>query len=190
MLVFLGCFLYNFTRSEHLHSSLLGEVTFSSVGSGCWLGLRVGVVIEVLLLSLVVSSENKSDWLLLVLGAESSSGCFFWKSEEKKKTNLMKAFIISLGIRKKWKLAERWNIIAAIIKTNIIIKNGGALAGMAHVNWLQCHLIHQVVADLIPGQGTYWGCRFDPQWGWGMWKTINISLLSPFLSPPPSPSSL
>lgn len=63
--------------ARDLHSSLLGEVTFSSVGSDCWLGLRVGVVIEVLLLSLVVSSENKSDWLLLVLGAESSSGCFF-----------------------------------------------------------------------------------------------------------------
>ena len=60
-----------------LHSSVLGEVTFSSVGSDCWLGLRVGVVTEVLLLSLVVSSENKSDWLLLVLGVESSSGCFF-----------------------------------------------------------------------------------------------------------------
>ena len=69
--------LYHLTGAEHLHSSLLGEVTFSSVGSGCWLGLRVGVVIEVLLLSLVVSSENKSDWLLLVLGVESSSGCFF-----------------------------------------------------------------------------------------------------------------
>lgn len=64
-------------RSGHLHSSVLGAVTFSSVGSGCWLGLRAGAVIEVSLLSLVVSSENKSDWLLLVLGVESSSGCFF-----------------------------------------------------------------------------------------------------------------
>lgn len=63
----------------HLHSSLLGEVTFSSVKS-CWLELAACVVREVLLLSLFVSPENKSDWLLLVLGVESSSGCFFWKS--------------------------------------------------------------------------------------------------------------
>lgn len=61
------------------HSSLLGEVTFSSVKS-CWLELAACVVREVLLLSLFVSPENKSDWLLLVLGVESSSGCFFWKS--------------------------------------------------------------------------------------------------------------
>lgn len=61
------------------HSSLLSEVTFSSVES-CWLELTVCVVSEVLLLSLFVSPENKSDWLLLVLGVESSSGCFFWKS--------------------------------------------------------------------------------------------------------------
>lgn len=63
----------------HLHSSLLGEVTFSSVKS-CWLELAACMVREVLLLSLFVSPENKSDWLLLVLGVESSSGCFFWKS--------------------------------------------------------------------------------------------------------------
>lgn len=67
----------------HLHSSLLGEVTFSSVKS-CWLELAACVVREVLLLSLFVSPENKSDWLLLVLGVESSSGCFFWKSSKTK----------------------------------------------------------------------------------------------------------
>lgn len=58
------------------HSSLLNEVTFNSVGS-CWLELTVCVDREVLLLSLFVSPENKSDWLLLVLGVDSSSGCFF-----------------------------------------------------------------------------------------------------------------
>lgn len=61
------------------HSSLLSEVTFNSVES-CWLELTVCVVKEVLLLSLFISPENKSDWLLLALGVESSSGCFFWKS--------------------------------------------------------------------------------------------------------------
>lgn len=73
------CFLCSRLGLVHLHSSLLGEVTFSSVKS-CWLELAACVVREVLLLSLFVSPENKSDWLLLVLGVESSSGCFFWKS--------------------------------------------------------------------------------------------------------------
>lgn len=73
------CLLCFHSGLVHLHSSLLGEVTFSSVKS-CWLELAACVVREVLLLSLFVSPENKSDWLLLVLGVESSSGCFFWKS--------------------------------------------------------------------------------------------------------------
>ena len=73
------CLLCRHLALVHLRSSLLGEVTFSSVKS-CWLELAACVVREVLLLSLFVSPENKSDWLLLVLGVESSSGCFFWKS--------------------------------------------------------------------------------------------------------------
>lgn len=78
-----SCLLCCHSGVMHLHSSLLSEVTFSSVKS-CWLELAACVVREVLLLSLFVSPENKSDWLLLVLGVESSSGCFFWKSVKTK----------------------------------------------------------------------------------------------------------
>lgn len=77
------CLLCCHLELMHLHSSLLGEVTFSSVKS-CWLELAACMVREVLLLSLFVSPENKSDWLLLVLGVESSSDCFFWKSVKTK----------------------------------------------------------------------------------------------------------
>lgn len=75
MLMFLGCFKVFIDRD--LYFFVFGEVIFSFVGSDCWLGLRVGVVIEVLLLLLVVFSENKFDWLLFVFGVELLFGCFF-----------------------------------------------------------------------------------------------------------------
>ena len=40
------------------------------------------------------------------------------------------------------------------LKTNL------ALAGW--LSWLEHHPTHQKVVGLIPSQGTYLGCRFDP----------------------------
>lgn len=57
-----------------------------------WLELLLCEDIEVFPLSLFISLGNKSDWLLLVLGAESSSGCFFWKSAK----HLEQRFIVLL----------------------------------------------------------------------------------------------
>ena len=48
--------------------------------------------------------------------------------------------------------------------------------------------LHQKVAGFIPGEGTYRGCRFDPQWG-RVWEATNrcffLTSMFPFL-----PSSL
>ena len=33
------------------------------------------------------------------------------------------------------------------------------------LSWLESHPVHQKAAGLIPSQGTYLGCRFDPRWG-------------------------
>ena len=51
-----------------------------------------------------------------------------------------------------------------IINININ-KNGRKLALARWLGWLEHHPIHQKVEGLIPSQGTYLGCRFDPLLG-------------------------
>ena len=63
---------------------------------------------------------------------------------------------------------------------------GVGKAPARRLSWLQHHPIHQKVTGSIPSQGTYLGCRFDPQWR-RIWEaTLDVSLLhwcfSPFLS--------
>ena len=62
-----------------------------------------------------------------------------------------------------------------------------ALAGWH--GWLECRPVHQKVAGLIPGQGTYLDCGFDP-WSEHVWEAtsqcfshINVHLFV-YLSPP------
>ena len=66
-----------------------------------------------------------------------------------------------------------------------------ALAGW--FSWLEHHLVHQKVGSLIPGQGTYLGCRFCPLleciWevaNWCFSLTSMFLFLSLSLSIPPS----
>ena len=50
--------------------------------------------------------------------------------------------------------------------------------------WLEPHPMHQKAASLVPSQGTYPGCGFNPQLG-RMWETTDqcFSLTLMFLSP-------
>ena len=53
-----------------------------------------------------------------------------------------------------------------IIATKGFIKNFLKTALARWLNWLEHHPVHEKkVAGLIPSQGTYIGCRFDPQSG-------------------------
>ena len=49
------------------------------------------------------------------------------------------------------------------------------------LSWLEHCPIHQKVVDLIPGQGTYLGCRFCPQ-SECVWEAANQSFLHQWLS--------
>ena len=55
-----------------------------------------------------------------------------------------------------------------------------AVAGW--VSWLEHRPIHQEAVGLIPGQGTYLGCRFDPWLGIYERQPISFSLTLMFLS--------
>lgn len=53
------------------------------------------------------------------------------------------------------------------------------------LSWLRLHPIHQKNAGLIPSQGTFVGCGFDP-WPGRIWEAMCVSLPHPlFLSPLP-----
>ena len=57
---------------------------------------------------------------------------------------------------------------------------------------MEHHPIHQKVAGLIPHQGTYLGCGFDP-WSGHAWEAtdcFSLTFLSLSLFPPPLPLSL
>ena len=44
------------------------------------------------------------------------------------------------------------------------------------LSWLECCHVHQKVAGLIPAQGIYLGCGFDPQSGTNGKQLVNVSL--------------
>lgn len=67
----------------------------------------------------------------------------------------------------------------------VVILFGWALAGW--LNRLECHLEYQGVSGLIPSQGTYWDCGFDPWSGCIQGETYwCFTLTSMFLSLPSS----
>ena len=66
------------------------------------------------------------------------------------------------------------------------------------LSWLEHSLVHQKVADSIPGQGTYLGCGFDP-WLGHIWEAanqcfslsqINIQIFQVMIKKPPSKPKL